>query len=351
MTDTDGDLPTNQMTHFTQRQALSPAANAGAVSIEAERAVAEARGQMQLAKMFPRDLNRANAELMESCQIPAMAAVAFYTVPRGSSSVSGPSIRLAEEIARVYGNFEFGHRELSRGNGKSEVEVFAWDKETNNRSIRQITVAHVIDTKQGPKPCRDQKDIDDLIANKASKQLRGRILAMMPKWLVEAAIEQCKVTISGGSKEPLPVRVRKMTAAFAQFGVTVDHIEKRLGKPLDDILLDELVDLIGVFNAIKDGEKASDFFGGSTRSADDEHTPLAPAIPAGKTANDNQPAASHPAAAARTTRKKPAEAPAQQEAEKADAPAAATEKADAPAQPAQAAKQQPAADGGGMVLF
>lgn len=241
--------------------------NAGAVAIEQERAVAEAKGQMQLAKMFPRDLNAAYAELMEACKLPALANVAFYSVPQGGQKVTGPSIRLAEQIAACVGNFEFGHRELSRVEatatsfGRSEIEVYAWDKEKNNRSIRQITVLHVLDTREGPRKLRDQKDIDNKIANVASKQARGRILALLPKWLVEAAIEECKKTLGGNNDQPLSVRVRAMTQAFAKFGVTTEHLEKYLGHKLDETLADELVDLTGVFNAIKEGAAPSEFFG------------------------------------------------------------------------------------------
>lgn len=254
---------------FLQRNTMPSTANVGAVTIEVERAVAEAKGQMQLAKMFPRDLNSAYAELMEACKLQALAQVAFYSVPQGGQKVTGPSIRLAEEIARVYGNFEFGHRELSRIEagpgpkdfGRSEIEVYAWDKQTNNRSIRQITVLHVMDTKEGPRKLRDQKDIDNKIANVASKQARGRILAMMPKWMVEAAIEECKKTLAGNNNEPLSVRARKMTQAFAAYGVTTEHLERYLGHSLDTILLDELADLTGVFNALREGTAPSEFFG------------------------------------------------------------------------------------------
>ena len=249
-----GDAP------FSQHSNLPSAANSGAVSVEQSRAIAEAQGQLILAKRFPRDLNGAYAELMEACKLPALAGVAFYTLPRGKSSVTGPSIRLAEEIARVYGNFQYGHRELSRDDKKSEVEVYAWDMEKNNYSKRQITVMHVMDTKEGPRKLRDQKDIDDKIANVASKQVRGRILALVPKWLSEAAIETCRQTLAGNSEVPVAERVRKMTQAFARFGVTTKHIETFLGHSLDTVDTDEIADLTGVFNAIKDGAKISDYF-------------------------------------------------------------------------------------------
>jgi hypothetical protein len=237
------------------------AMNVGAVAVEQQRAVAEAQGKMVLAKRFPRDENAAYAKLMDACKLPALANVAFYTVPRGGQKVTGPSIRLAEEIARVYGNFEYGHRELSRDDKKSEVEVFAWDVENNNVSRRQLTVMHVLDTRDGPRKLRDQKDIDDKIANVASKQLRGRILALMPKWMVEAAVEECRKTLAGNNDIPIADRVRKMTQAFAKFGVTPKHLDGFLGHSLDEVTSEEIADLQGVFNAIKDGAKISDYFG------------------------------------------------------------------------------------------
>jgi hypothetical protein len=246
---------------FAQGRALAASVNAGAVSVEQERAVAEAQGQLTLAKRFPRDLTAAHAELMTACKSQAFAAVAFYSKPQGGGTISGPSIRMAEEVARVVGNFQYGHRELSRDGKKSEVEVFAWDMEKNNYNKRQLTIMHVRDTRDGPKPLRDQADIDMKISNVASKQVRGLILAMMPKWLVEDAIQECKKTLAGTNDEPLEVRVRKMTQAFSKFGVSPEHLEKRLGHKLDSMLLDELVEMMGIFNALREGTPASEFFG------------------------------------------------------------------------------------------
>lgn len=264
---TRDDTPIAELIPAPRAMALAASGgNVGAVAIEQERAIAEARGQMQLAKMFPRDLTGAYAEVMEACSYPELAEVAFYAKPQGGGTVRGPSIRLAEEIARIYGNFEYGHRELSRSNGadgKSEVEVYAWDKEKNNRSIRQLTVYHVRDTREGPKPLRDQSDVDIKIANVASKQVRGRILALLPKFLVQAAIAKCEETLRSGGKGQLPhsERVRRMTQAFAGLGITVTLLEQRLGHKLDETTPDELVDFLGIYNSIREGSKSSEFFG------------------------------------------------------------------------------------------
>lgn len=237
------------------------AINQGAVSIEVERAIAEAQGQLTLAKRFPRDMNAAHAELMMACKSPAFAATAFYSKPQAGGRVEGPSIRMAEEIARVYGNIQYGNRELSRDDTKSEVEIFFWDMEKNNYVKRQKTVMHVIDTKEGPRKMRDQTQIDMKINNVASKEVRGLILAGVAKWLVADAVAECKKTIAGTNDEPLDVRVRKMTQAFAKYGVKPVHLEKYLGHTLDTVLVDELVDLQGTYNMLKDGTPASELFG------------------------------------------------------------------------------------------
>ncbi|MEY8688410.1 MAG: hypothetical protein AB9M53_00840 [Leptothrix sp. (in: b-proteobacteria)] len=235
----------------------SSAINVGAVAIEQERAIAEAQGQLTLAKRFPRSMAQAQAEFLDACKSPEFAAQAFYSVPNRGS---GPSIRFMEECARCYGNFVYGHRELSRGDGKSEIEVLAWDMERNNRSTRQVTVLHVVDTKNGPKRLTDQNDIDNRIANIASKQMRGRIAALMPKAMVAAGIAACKLTLAGNNDEPISARVGKMVAAFGKYGVNAKHLADYIGHTLDSVTVDELADLIGVFNAIREGAKPSEYF-------------------------------------------------------------------------------------------
>lgn len=232
-------------------------ANAGAVSIEIERAIAEARGQIQLAKMFPRSISEATAEFLDSCRSREFAESAFYTViNRGS----GPSIRFAEEVARCYGNMEYGHRELSRSAGKSEVEVYAWDKQKNNFSKRQITVTHILDTKQGPRPLTQQADIDNRIANVAAKQMRGRILALVSKSLIAEGIAMCQKTLAGANQDSIQARINKMLVAFSSFGVNTDHIKQYIGHPLDSATIDDISELTGVYNALKDGGKIADYF-------------------------------------------------------------------------------------------
>lgn len=242
--------------------------NSGAVAIESQRAIAEARGQMQLAMMFPRSINKAMAEFLESCKSPDFAAEAFYTVKNRGS---GPSIRFAEEAARCYGHFDYGHRELSRGDGKSEIEVFAWDKEKNNTSKRQITVLHILDVGGSSRKLTSQADIDNKIANVASKQMRGRILALLPKHMIAAGKAECLRTLAGGNDKPAAERILRLTQAFDRRGVTADQLAKYLNiSKVNDMTAEQIGDLQGVFNAIKEGAKVSEYFGGESEQEQGE---------------------------------------------------------------------------------
>lgn len=268
---------------FSSREVSGGQINAGAVNVEIERAIAEAQGQMILAKRFPRDLNAAYTEMMEACRIKAMADVAFYAVPRGGGEVTGPSIRLAEELARVSGNISYGHKELSRGAEQSEVEVFAVDVEKNVRRVRQITVPHYIDTRNGPKKCRDNAEVNSLIANQSAKIMRGLILSIIPAWLRQAAIDECKRTLAGQTKEPIAQRVRKMLDVFSGLGVTPEQFEAYLGHSLEGVTPDELIEMTGIYNAIKEGANIRDYFQSIPKS-DASGTSAAEDKPRGKSA-------------------------------------------------------------------
>lgn len=260
------------------RTALAEHVNAGTIEIESSRAVAEAQGKLVIAKRFPRDEARAYAKIVESCKRKGLAEEATYAFPRGGQTVSGPSIRLAEELARAWGNIDYGIRELSRKEGVSEMESYAWDLETNTSSSQKFSVRHIRDTRGGGQALTEERDIYELTANQGARRLRARILAILPPDVVEAALSECRRTLAGSNDEPVADRVRKMMRAFEKFGVTAAMIEARLGHSLDVILPDEIADLQGVHNSLKNGmTKAGDWFGGGKAERESSNILDAPA--------------------------------------------------------------------------
>lgn len=241
--------------------ANAPGINAGAVTIESSRAVAEAQGKLVIAKQFPRNEQLAYAKAMEACKRKSLAEKAMYSYPRSGSTVSGPSIRLAEELARCWGNIDFGIKELSQKDGESEMQAYCWDMETNTMSSQTFVVAHVRDTTSGKTILTKQRDIYENNANMAGRRLRARILAVLPPDLVEAAVNECKKTLAGNNDTPLIDRINNMVVAFKKFGVKIDTIEKRLNRKIDTMTAEDISEYIGIYNSLKDGNSSvSDWF-------------------------------------------------------------------------------------------
>lgn len=251
-----------------QNVQLHESTNKGTVAIEQSRAIAEAVAQFEFAKRFPREKSRVYEKLNEVCSSLALATKATYSYPKGGAPVKGSSIRLAEEIARCYGNIQYGIRELSRTQGASEMQAFAIDLETNTSKVINFTVEHVRHTKTGVNKLTDPRDIYELAANQGSRRVRSCILAIIGRDLEEYALNLCNKTIAGNSQQTISERIRNMVQAFAPWGVKVKHIEKYIGCKADNMLVEHLVDLISIYNSIKDGMTSpSQWFGIPTAHA------------------------------------------------------------------------------------
>ncbi len=242
--------------------------NQGTVAIEASRAIAEAQGKLVIAKRFPRDEVLAYAKAIETCQRSTMAEKAFYSFPRAGQTVEGPTIRFAEELARCWGNIDYGIKELSQSDGKSEMQAYAWDLETNAQSVQNFTSPHAREQGKKMVTLTTQRDIYENNANMATRRLRSRILAILPSWFVEDCVAECKKTLAGKNDTPLVDRVKKMVVQFAKIGVTQEQIERRLKRKADTMNADDFVEYIGIYNAIKQGEsKIADWFNAEEKAS------------------------------------------------------------------------------------
>jgi hypothetical protein len=229
----------------------------------------EVQVAMLAAKKFPRDELAAIDKIKKSAQRSTLAEVAIYSYPRGGQNVTGPSIRLAEAIAQNWGNMDSGIIELERREGQSEMMAYAWDLETNTRSTKTFTVRHVRDTKQGRKDLTDERDIYEIGANQGARRVRSCILAVVPGDVVDIAVKEARATLADKDSRPVAEILKEMLKAFKEIDVTKEMIEKYMDKPAADLLKEDLVDLRGVFKAIKDGQsKKEDYFKSKDPTAD-----------------------------------------------------------------------------------
>ncbi|MFC4122085.1 hypothetical protein [Nonomuraea zeae] len=234
----------------------APARVGQATAVEQSRAVAEVHAAMVMARQYPRNLDQAIAEMERSCRQPALAKRAFFRYSRGDETVTGPSIHLARELARCWGNIQHGIAEMSRDDqhGQSEMQAFAWDVEKNSRVSSTFIVPHKRDTKRGVKPLVDMRDIYENNTNNAARRVREAIFAVLPPWVVERAKDLCTETIEKGDGTPLEDRVAEAIAAFAAGGVTQEQLERKLDRPADRWKAQDVAQLEVIYNSLRRGE-------------------------------------------------------------------------------------------------
>lgn len=251
----------NELTNYTapETPSLNPAVT---TAMGQSREAQEVQAAVFMAKRFPRNENAALARIAQSCQRIGLASKAVYTYPRGNQNVTGPSIRLAEAIAQAWGNIQCGVVELEQRPGESTCMSYCWDIETNTRDCRVFTVPHVRQTKNGTHVLTDPRDIYELVANQGARRKRACILAVIPKDVVDYAVEACQKTLSTAYKEPLIDRLRNMVNRFQKtFSVPLESIEKYMGYKLDAFTEMDGATLAGIYNALKDGTaKREDYF-------------------------------------------------------------------------------------------
>jgi hypothetical protein len=238
------------------------------------REMEEVKGQIFMAKQFPRNVFEAEKRILDSCKRESLAKVAVYQYPRGGSKVEGPSIRLAEVLAQNWGNLAFGVKELEQRPGESVAMAYAWDLETNVRQEKIFTVPHSMKAKGKIKKLDDPRDIYEKVANDGSRRVRACILGVIPGDIVEKALEQCSETLRGNNNGPLKDRIANALKTFKEkYRVTQTMIEDKFGYNADAFTEYDYVELIKIFNSLKDGmSKVDDWFskGQETKKAEKE---------------------------------------------------------------------------------
>lgn len=201
-----------------------------ATAVEQTRAIADVQAAVTVAQNCPRDMAEAEREMEYVCSRLDMAEQAFYQV---TNRGSGPSVHLMRELARIWGNVDYGVKELARNDEKGESEVLAtcWDMQKNTRSSRTFIVPHQR-MRQGSRV--DLVDLTDIYLNNqnvGARAVRECIQTILPRWFTEKAQDICRGTLEHGEGEPLRDRIETMVTWFRdKVGVSQQQLEARLGR-------------------------------------------------------------------------------------------------------------------------
>jgi hypothetical protein len=246
------------VTISVERPAAVPTRIGQATAVEQSRAIAQVQAAVLLAQQCPRDVPSAMAEMRESCQMKRLADKAFFRFPRAGQQVSGESIHLARELARCWGNIDYGLAELSRNDREqqSEMLAFAWDVQRNTRNSSAFIVPHTRGKKD--QPLVDTRDIYENNANNGARRVREAIFAVLPRWFVDEAVEICTKTLEHGGGVPLPTRIANAVEKFADIKISVDQLETKVGLPTGRWTAVDLARLTVIFGSLTRGEVQAD---------------------------------------------------------------------------------------------
>ena len=227
-----------------------------ATAVEQSRAVAEVQAAVVVAQQVPRDIGTARTAMQQSCSQLRFAERAFYRYPRGGAVVTGPSVHLARELARCFGNVQYGISELRRdeANRESEMLAWAWDVQMNTRASQTFIVPHKRDTKDGTKALTDLRDVYENNANMGARRLREAIFSILPTWFKEEAIDLCQQAMHKGDGKPLEERITGAIAAYDALDVSADRLVQKLGRPRDKWNEYDIAQLLITHRSIQRGE-------------------------------------------------------------------------------------------------
>ena len=240
---------------------LSLGSNIQAGDSTTAREMARIQGEIFMAKKFPRDVMKALDKIEQECARPTLASQAVYTYARGGSDIKGPSIRLAEAVARCWGNLRYGFEEVSNNGKESSIRAYAYDVENNQQAERIFTVKLGRYSKRGGfSMADDPRDQYEIVANNASRRVRACILQLIPGDIIDYAVQLCSDTIAKNFKVNEDT-INKLIRAFANYNVTEAMLEKFVQRRLVAMTADQYVRLQSIYTSLRDGiAKVEDFF-------------------------------------------------------------------------------------------
>lgn len=158
-------------------------------------------GELEKAKLFPRNEKEAIKEIKAACKDEMVAINSSYLFVYDGQIVEGPSIRLAELLAQKWGNIEHGVEGMRQTPQGVVCSVYAIDLEKNVKVTGEVTV---------PILRWDAVKVYEKIAGAASRRKRGAILSVLPSYLKDEAERICGETLKNVVKKKSDEAERKL---------------------------------------------------------------------------------------------------------------------------------------------
>lgn len=229
--------------------------------------------QVATAKQYPRNIKRA---VDNSIAIATMdketAETCTYSLPRGGKNISGPSVHLARMIAQNWQNLRVESKVVNITATQIVSQAVCFDLETNYAV--KVEVRKRITDKYGKRFNDDMQVVTGNAANAIA--YRNAVFAVIPKAVTDKVYGAARNMITGdlSSEEKLIKRRMEAIKYFKEnYEVTEGQILEVLGlNSVNQIKQDEIVRLIGLQQAIKDGDTTVAETFGATKRAESQKT-------------------------------------------------------------------------------
>jgi len=226
---------------------------------ESQRAIAEVHAAAVIADKRPRDEARAHTRLLSAIKRPKFAEDAFYCYPRSGKDIFGPSINLAREFARTWGNVLYGFRIVHDTDEERTIEAYAWDLESNTMPRSQASFKKLIQRKDPATgvtrwKAPDERDLRELTEKQAAIQMRNCVLRLAPRDVIDELVDLARGTVKQSVSKKNPTEIwAALLQDFERMSIRREQVEFYAGKKIEELTSDDIVELQGVYRAIKDG--------------------------------------------------------------------------------------------------
>jgi len=230
--------------------------------------------QVSTAKAYPRDMQKAlsNSIFTVTMDIET-ASTCTYSVPRGGKAITGPSVHLAKILMQNWGNIRGETKVIEIGQRDITSQSVIWDLE-NNAALK-VEVKRSIMTDKGTKRMTD--DMITVTGNAANSiALRNAIFGIIPRAIVDKVYSASQQKIIGDDQN-FAKRVKDVLAGFKKvYDKDEAAVLPLVGKAkIDQLTKGDLVVLIGVAQALKDGDVTAEMvFKPAVKTGDEKKADL-----------------------------------------------------------------------------
>lgn len=213
--------------------------------------------QVATAHAFPRNVESALKNMLFTATMDIETAEkCTYAVPRAGKAITGKSIGLAKICLQAWGNLRGEARVTNVADRYLESEAVVWDLEAN--VAIKVTVKRSIMQNKGKDRMSD--DMIVVTGNACNSiALRNAVFNVIPQAITDKVYSSVQAKIIGDT-ETYARRLKKVVEGFkTQYGKTEKEILALVGKTeMKQIKPEDLVVLIGVATALKDGDTQVD---------------------------------------------------------------------------------------------